>query len=94
MKKESIIAFFDHMAKDWDDKQPGNEKKLSFILEYRKVVENAAILNVAYDTKILVPYYPRHNVKKTAFVDISSEMIKNRPKQISGCQSKIPQYRH
>lgn len=76
MKKESIIAFFDRMAKDWDDRQPRDEKKLNFILDCGKVVENAAILDVACGTGILVPYYLQRNVKKVTAVDISSEMIK------------------
>lgn len=83
MKKKSVIAFFDRLAKDWDSRQPRDDKKINFILDCGNVRENASVLDVACGTGILVPYYLQRNVKKVTAVDISSEMIKEARKKFA-----------
>lgn len=76
MKKEIVAAFFDQLAKEWDVRQPRDDKKLNFILDCAQVKEDSRILDVASGTGILIPYYKQRNVKKITAVDVSSEMIK------------------
>lgn len=84
MKKNEVIRFFDRLAKDWDARQPREDKKINFILDCGNVRENASVLDVACGTGILIPYYLQRHVQKITAVDISAEMIKEARKKFAG----------
>ncbi len=84
MKQKDIIAFFDHLAPQWDADMIRSDEKISLILDGAEVGPGKDILDVACGTGVLFPDYLARNVNSLTAVAIAPEMVKI-------AQGKFPQ---
>lgn len=76
MKKEEIIAYFDHAAEHWDAGLVTDDRKINAILDAAGVREGSTVLDVACGTGVLFPYYLQRKVAGVIGVDVSPEMVR------------------
>lgn len=84
MDKRDIIAFFDHLAPQWDADMIRSDTIIGTILDNAGVRPGTDVLDVACGTGVLFPDYLSRNVASLTAVDISPEMVKR-------ARSKFPQ---
>lgn len=84
MNKQDVIAFFDHLAPQWDADMIRSDKVIGKILDGAGVTAGKQVLDVACGTGVLFPDYLKRNVTSVTAIDISPEMAKI-------AQSKFPQ---
>lgn len=75
MHKQDVIAFFDHCAPTWDQRNVTNDAVIGRILDNAHVTAGADVLDIACGTGVLFPYYLRRNVASVTGIDISSRMV-------------------
>ena len=76
MRKQDIIAFFDHLAPWWDEEQIRSDEIIGKILDGAEVASGKDVLDVACGTGVLFPDYLARNVKSLTAIDISPEMVR------------------
>jgi len=76
MKKQDIIAFFDHLAPWWDEEQIRSDEIIGKILDGAEVASGKDVLDVACGTGVLFPDYLARNVKSLTAIDIAPEMVR------------------
>ena len=76
MKQQDVIAFFDHMAPQWDADTIRSDEIIATILDNAEVKSGADVLDVACGTGVLFPDYLDRNVASLTGVDISSQMVR------------------
>lgn len=76
MNKRDVIAFFDHLAPQWDADMIRHDDIIARILDGAGVRSGVRVLDVACGTGVLVPDYLARNVGSVTGVDISREMIR------------------
>lgn len=76
MNKQEIIAFFDHMAPQWDADMIRSDEIINRILDGAEVTRDKHILDVACGTGVLFPDYLKRQVASVTAIDISPEMAK------------------
>ena len=76
MNQIEIIAFFDRLAKTWDEHLVKDDEKIQRILDTAGVKPGHVVLDVGCGTGVLFPDYLERNVKKVVGVDISPAMVK------------------
>lgn len=76
MNKQEIIAFFDHMAPQWDADMIRSDEIINCILDGAEVTRDKHILDVACGTGVLFPDYLKRQVASVTAIDISPEMAK------------------
>lgn len=84
MNKKDVIAFFDHLAPQWDADVIRHDHIIDQILDNAGVTAGKRVLDVACGTGVLIPDYLKRNVASVTGVDISAEMVKI-------AQEKFPQ---
>ncbi len=84
MNKQDVIAFFDHLAPQWDADMIRHDDVIQRILDIANVVSGVDVLDVACGTGVLFPDYLARNVGSLTGIDISPEMVKI-------ARSKFPQ---
>ena len=84
MNKNDVIAFFDHLAPQWDTDMIRHDHIIDQILDNAGVTAGKRVLDVACGTGVLIPDYLKRNVASVTGVDISAEMVKI-------AQEKFPQ---
>ena len=75
MHKQDVIAFFDHCAPTWDQRNVTNDAVIGRILDNAHVTAGTDVLDIACGTGVLFPYYLRRNVASVTGIDISSRMV-------------------
>ena len=75
MHKQDVIAFFDHCAPTWDQRNVTNDAVIGRILDNAHVTAGADVLDIACGTGVLFPYYLRRDVASVTGIDISSRMV-------------------
>jgi len=75
MNKESVIAFFDRLAPDWDANMIRDDQIINTILDYADITEGISVLDTGCGTGVLIPDYLARGAKKIVGVDISPAMI-------------------
>ena len=76
MNKQEIIAFFDHMAPQWDGDMIRSDEIINRILNGAEVTEGKSVLDGACGTGVLFPDYLKRQVSSVTAIDISPEMAK------------------
>ncbi len=76
MNKQEIIAFFDHMAPQWDGDMIRSDEIINRILDGAEVTRGKSVLDVACGTGVLFPDYLQRQVASVTAIDISPEMAK------------------
>lgn len=76
MNKKDVIAFFDHLAPQWDADMIRQDHIIDQILDNAGVTAGKRVLDVACGTGVLIPDYLKRNVASVTGVDISPEMVK------------------
>ena len=71
---EEVIAFFDHLAPDWDAELIRNDEVINIILDNAGVAAGKDVLDVACGTGVLIPDYLKRNVRSVTGIDISPKM--------------------
>lgn len=75
MHKQDVIAFFDHCAPTWDQRNVTNDAVIGRILDNARVTAGTDVLDIACGTGVLFPYYLRRNVASVTGIDISPGMV-------------------
>ena len=76
IRKTDVIAFFDRLARTWDDEMIISDRKVERILDNAGVSRGMKVLDVACGTGVMIPYYLKREVSGIVAVDISPEMIR------------------
>ena len=76
MHKEDVIAFFDHLAPQWDADLIRSDEIIGKIMDGAGVGPGVQVLDVACGTGVLFPDYLQRQVGGITAVDISPEMVK------------------
>lgn len=76
MNKQDVIAFFDHLAPQWDADMIRHDDIIGKILDLAEVTAGADVLDVACGTGVLFPDYLQRKVGSLTGIDISPEMVK------------------
>lgn len=76
MNKQDVIAFFDHLAPQWDGDMIRYDDIIDKILDIGNVRPGADVLDVACGTGVLFPDYLKREVGSLTGIDISPEMVK------------------
>lgn len=84
MKQTDVIAFFDHLAPQWDADMIRSDEIIAAILTNAELQPGADVLDVACGTGVLFPDYLARKAGTLTAVDISPEMVKI-------AQGKFPQ---
>ena len=84
MDKQSVIAFFDRLAPEWDAGMIRSDEIIGVILNNAGVQEGKDVLDVACGTGVLIPDYLKRNVASVTAIDIS-------PKMAELARAKFPQ---
>ncbi len=74
MRKQDIIAFFDHCAPTWDRHTVTNDAVIGRILDNARITAGADVLDIACGTGVLFPYYLSRGVASVTGIDISPRM--------------------
>lgn len=76
MNKQDVIAFFDHLASQWDADMIRDDGIIDQILDGAAVAAGKDVLDVACGTGVLFPDYLKRKVASLTGVDISPEMVR------------------
>lgn len=76
MNKQDVIAFFDHLAPQWDADMIRHDDVIQRILDAAHVIPSVDVLDVACGTGVLFPDYLDRKVGSLTGIDISPEMVK------------------
>ena len=76
MNQSEIIAFFDRLAKTWDEHLVKDDEKIQRILDTAGVKPGHVVLDVGCGTGVLFPDYLKRDVSRVIGVDISPEMVR------------------
>ena len=76
MNKQDVIAFFNHLAPQWDADMIRHDDVIQQILDAAHVIPGADVLDVACGTGVLFPDYLDRKVGSLTGIDISPEMAK------------------
>lgn len=75
MDKQTIRAYFDKLAPNWDESLVHDDRKIARILDYADVRAGHRVLDVACGTGVLTPDYLAREVGLVVGVDIAPGMI-------------------